>query len=74
MHKSLQEFDFWHIQTADAVELIGPEKKQLLSDLKTIQNILMTLLDGSQVSDRCPLGYLSNFQMSILLIRAVRLG
>ena len=27
MHKSLQEFDFWHIQTADIVELIGPEKK-----------------------------------------------
>ena len=26
MHKSLQEFDFWHIQTADIVELIGPEK------------------------------------------------
>ena len=24
--KSLQEFDFWHIQTADIVELIGPEK------------------------------------------------
>ena len=33
-------------------------KKQLLSYLKTIQNILMTLLDGSQVSDHCPLGYL----------------
>ena len=27
MHKSLQEFDFWHIQTADIVELIGPEKR-----------------------------------------------
>ena len=26
MHKSLQAFDFWHIQTADFVELIGPEK------------------------------------------------
>ena len=26
MHKSLQEFDFCHIQTADIVELIGPEK------------------------------------------------
>ena len=26
MHKSVQEFDFWHIQTADIVELIGPEK------------------------------------------------
>ena len=26
MHKNLQEFDFWHIQTADIVELIGPEK------------------------------------------------
>ena len=36
-----------------------------ISYLKTIQNILMTLLDGSQVSDRCPLGYLfflSNLQ------------
>ena len=57
MHKSLQEFDFWHIQTVDIVELIGPEK-QLLSYLKTIQNILMTLLDGSQSRDCCPLGYL----------------
>ena len=26
MHKSLQEFDFWHIQIADIVELIGHEK------------------------------------------------
>ena len=43
-------------QTADIVELIGPEKTIAL--LKTIQNILMTLLDGSQVSGRCPLGYL----------------
>ena len=30
----------------------------MLSYLKTIQNILMTLLDGSQVRNRCPLGYL----------------
>ena len=30
MHKSLQEFDFWHIQTADIVELIGPEKTMAL--------------------------------------------
>ena len=36
-------------------------KKQLLSYLKTIQNILMTLLDGSQVSDCCPLGYLFSY-------------
>ena len=41
-------------------------KKQLLSYLKTIQNILMTLLDGSQVSDRCPLGYL--FSKEILRV------
>ena len=26
MHKSLQEFDFWHIQTAYIMELISPEK------------------------------------------------
>ena len=62
MHKSLQEFDFWHIQTADIVELIAL-KKQLLSYLKTIQNILMTLLDGSQVSDRGPLSYLLSLFM-----------
>ena len=30
MHKSLQEFDFWNIQTADIVELIGPEKTIVL--------------------------------------------
>ena len=53
-----------------AVEFLDPEptppkntkknnnKKQLLSYLKTIQNILMTLLAGSQVSNRFPLGYL----------------
>ena len=40
-----------------ALELIGPEKTIALL-LETTQNILMTLLDGSQVSDRCPLGYL----------------
>ena len=26
--------------------------------MRTIENILMTLAAGSQVSDRCPLGYL----------------
>ena len=57
MHKSLQEFDFWHIQTADIVELIGPEKTIALL-LENYSKYLMTLLDGSQVSDRCPLGYL----------------
>ena len=39
------------------MELIGPEKTIALL-LETIQNILMTLLDDSQVSDHCPLGYL----------------
>ena len=51
----LAHSDCWHCGVN------WPWKKQLLSYLKTIQNILMTLLDGSQVSDRCPLGYLFYF-------------
>ena len=39
------------------MELLGPEK-QLLSYYITIQNILMTLLAGSQVSNLCHLDYL----------------
>ena len=34
---------------------------RLFSYLRTIQNILMALLAGSKVSDRCPLGYLFYF-------------
>ena len=58
MHKSLQEFDFWHIQTADIVELIGPEKNNCSLTWKLFKIFQLFLLDGSQVSDRCPLGYL----------------
>ena len=39
------------------LELLVPENT-VLSYLKTTQNILMTFLAGSQVSNRCPLGYL----------------
>ena len=35
----------------------------LFSYLKTIQIILMTLLAGSQVNERCPLGYLFHCHM-----------
>ena len=70
MHESLQEFDFWHIQTADIVELIGPEKTIALL-LENYSNILMTLLDSSQVSDRCPLGYLFMNLTAAMLENAV---
>ena len=33
---------------------------------RTIQNILMPILGGSQVSDRCPLGYLFFMQSKTL--------
>ena len=39
------------------LELLVPENT-MLSYLKTIQNILMTLFAGSQVSNRCLLGYM----------------
>ena len=61
---------FWHIQTADIVELIGPEKTIALL-LETIQNILMTLLDGSQVSDRCPLGYLFFYLFNVNVLKRI---
>ena len=59
-HRSLRRlkgFDFWYIQTADiGVTWLGPG--QLLSYFRTIQNTFITLLAGSQLSDRCPLGCL----------------
>ena len=39
------------------LELLVPENT-IISYLKSIQNILMIFLAGSQVSDRSPLGYL----------------
>ena len=39
------------------LELLVPENT-MLSYLKIIQNVLMTFLAGSLVSDRCPMGYL----------------
>ena len=36
------------------------------SYMKIVQNILMTILVGSRVSDRCPLGYLSAFPVPIV--------
>ena len=39
------------------LELLGPEI-QLVSYFKIVQNILMTFLASSQMSDRCPLGFL----------------
>ena len=67
MFKNYKRFDFWHIQTAD-IGGTKPWKKKLLSYLKTIQifndftcwlvwNERM-LAHWTQVSDRCPLGYL----------------
>ena len=48
------------------LEFLGLKKtttttKQLLFHLKAVQNIFVTLLAGSQVSDRCPSGYLFIF-------------
>ena len=54
MRKSLKGFDFGGTQTAD----IGVTEKTIDPYLKTIQNILMTFLAGSQVIDHYPLGYL----------------
>ena len=67
MFKNYKRFDFWHVQMADSGGT-KPWKKQLLSYLKTIQifndftcwlvwNERM-LAPWTQVSDRCPLGYL----------------
>ena len=42
MHNSFKVFDFLHIQTADIVEFLLALNKQLISNLKIIQNILMT--------------------------------
>ena len=67
MFKNYKRFDFWHVQKAD-IGGTKPWKKQLLSYLKTIQifndftcwlvwNERM-LAHWTQVSDRCPLGYL----------------
>ena len=40
----------------------------LFTYLRTIQNILMTILAGSQVSDRCPFGNLFFFFLSRLIV------
>ena len=57
MLKSLKKgFDFRLL----TLELLVPENTTI-SYLKTIKNILMTFLAGSQVSDRCPFGNLSFF-------------
>ena len=37
---------------------------RLFSYLRTIQDILMTLIAGPQASDRCPLGYLLHKMMT----------
>ena len=44
------------------LELLGTEKTTTIAHLlETVQNILMTLLAGSQVNDRCPLGFMLTF-------------
>ena len=71
MFKNYKRFDFWHVQTAD-IGGTKPWNKKLLSYLKTIQifndftcwlvwNEKM-LSHWTQVSDRCPLGYLFKLQ------------
>ena len=47
-------------------EFLGP--RQLLSYLRTIQNMLITLLAGSQVSDHCPFGYFYPFYIFFLFV------
>ena len=49
-------FDFWRTFRLLALEFLSPG--QLHSYLRTIQKISITLLAGSKVSDRWPLGYL----------------
>ena len=57
----LKGFDFGHFQTA--VNGSSMALKKMLFHLKTIQYIFVTLLAGSQVSDRCPFGCLYLFRL-----------
>ena len=56
MHRRLKLFNFGRIQTADIVVTWSWIIAFPLV-MKTIQNILMTLLAGSQMSGCCPLDY-----------------
>ena len=58
MHQGLKGFYIGHIQTAD-IGVTWPWKTNNCSYLKTIQNIIRTLLAGSQVSDRCTFAFFS---------------
>ena len=63
--KSLQEFDFWHIQTADIVQLIGPEKTiaLLLENYSKYFNDFTWWLSGEQ---SLPFGLRFCFSMSFV--------
>ena len=58
MFKNYKRFDFWHVQTAD-IGGINLKTIQIFNDFTCwlVWNEMM-LAHWTQVSDRCPLGYL----------------
>ena len=67
---------FWHIQTSDIVELIGPEKTiaLLLENYSKYFNDFTWWLSGERslpFGDRCPLGYLLFYLFNVNVLKRI---